>query len=247
MMRKLDDFIGVEKSSGVLHVNIYPVSEYPRKVKFSKSPYDKSFSPDKWRKRIGNSVYYYGKDIKDNYEELDVNNPLFGMIFRKYLLDLLSENIEPPWQLKELRSTLRIVKEITETYEHSDKIKLEYELIINVHHWQNMNFGLIVDLKINIFDQKTNQRASYPEIKDKYGEDVRKSIWYSVQAFHKHLTSEGKKYATAMRDKFNLITELLKEAFESSKGEKVFETSDGKIKVVFKPLEVIEVASDDAI
>lgn len=58
-----------------------------------------------------------------------------------------------------------------------------------------------------------NERISYQEIKDRYEEGVRKSIWRSVQAFHKHLTPQGKKYATAMRDKFNNITGLLKEAF----------------------------------
>jgi len=246
-MVRLDDFMGVEKSSGVLYINIYPVIEYPRKLKVSKSLYNESFSPGKWRKRIGDSVYYYGENINNHSEELDVDNFLFAVIFRKYLLDLLSENVSPPWQLKELKSTLRIVNEITENYEHSNKIKLEYELIISIHHWQDTNFGLIVDLKINIIDIETNRRISYPEIKDRYGENVRRSIWRSVQAFHRHLTPEGKKYATAMRDKFNLITNLLKEAFDPSDDEKLFRTPDGDVKVIFKPLEIVEVANDDAI
>ena len=250
-MRRFSDFIEVERSerrsSGVLYINIYPVSDYPRKIKVSKLPYDESFLPGRWRKRIGNKVFYYGEEIKEKFEEIDVDNPLFGMIFRKYLLDVLSENKATPWQLKELRSTLRIVKEITESYCHSDKIKLQYELIIGVHHWQNTDFGIIADLKINIIDRESDERISYPEIKDKYGEGVRKSIWYSVQAFHKHLTSDGKKYARAMWDKFNLITDLLKEALGASGNEKPFETSDGRIKIVFKPLEIVEVANDDAV
>ena len=252
-MMWLNNFRSVEKNPGVLQINIYPVVEYPKRIKVSKIPYDNNYSPGKWRKRIsdknlGDFIYYYdGDSFKDYAEEVEVDNPLFGKIFRKYLLDLLSENISPLWQLKRLSSTLNIVKEVTENYEHSDKIKLEYELIIRVHHWQNTNFGLIVDLKINVFDRETNQRISYPEIKDRYGEDVRKSIWRSVQAFHKHLTTEGKKYATAMRDKFSLITNLLKEVFHSSEDEKLFETSGGKIKIIFKPLEIVEVANDDGI
>jgi len=245
-MTRLDDFMDVERlerrSSGVLYINIYPVVSYPRKIKVSKFPYDKSFSPDKWRKRIENNVFYYGSGIKAQPEEIDVDNSLFGMIFRKYLLDMLSENIATPWQLKELRSTLRIVKEITESYDHSDRIKLQYELIIGVHHWQNTNFGLTIDLKINIFDRKTNERISYPEIGSKYGENVRYSIWKSVQAFHKHLKPDGKRYATAMRDKFNLIKAFLKEAFASSEDEKSFDTPDGEVKISFKPIEIVEVA-----
>lgn len=249
-MMRLNDFIEVEglerRSSGVLYINIYPVVRYPRKLRISRFPYDESFSLGKWRKRVGNMVYYYGSGIKtqpEEIEEIDVNNFLFGMIFRKYLLDMLSENIAIPWQLKELRSTLRIVKEITESYDYSDKIKLQYELIIGIHHWQNTNFGLTVDLKINIFDQKTNKRISYPEIGIKYGENARKSIWKSVQAFHKHLKPDGKRYATAMRDKFNFITALLKEAFVSSENEKSFDTPDGEVKISFKPLEIVEVAN----
>ena len=245
MMRQ-NDFIEVEglerRSSGVLYINIYPVSDYPRRIKVSKLPYDESFSPGKWRKRIGNAVYYYGNELEEHFEEIDADKPLFGKIFRRYLLDMLSENISTPWQLKELRSTLRIVKEITESYDYSDKIKLQYELIISVHHWQNTNFGLTVDLKINIFDRKTNERISYPEIGSKYGESMRRSIWKSVQAFHKHLKPDGKKYATAMRDKFNLITTLLKESFDSSEDEKSFGTPDGEVKITFKPLEIVEVA-----
>ncbi len=245
-MMRLNDFIEVEglerRSSGVLYINIYPVVRYPRKLRISRLPYDESFSPGKWRKRVGNMVYYYGSGIKAQPEEIDVDNSLFGMIFRKYLLDMLSENIAIPWQLKELRSTLRIVKEITESYDHSDRIKLQYELIIGVHHWQNTNFGLTADLKINIFDRKTNERISYTEIGSKYEENVRYSIWKSVQAFHKHLRSDGKKYATAMRDKFNLLTSSLKEAFGSSGDEKSFDTPDGEVKISFKPLEIVEVA-----
>jgi len=243
---KLDDFIDIgdrgRRSSGVLYINIYSIADYPRKIKVSKMPYDDSFSSDKWRKRIGDSVYCYGNDIKTHSEKIDVDSPLFGMIFRKYLLDLLSENITAPWQLKELRSTLRIVKEITEDYDYSNKIKLQYELIIGVHHWQNTNFGLTVDLKINIIDRENNQRISYPEIKEKYGESVKGSIWRSVQALHRHLRSDGKKYATAMRDKFNLLTSSLKEAFGSSGDEKSFDTTDGEIKISFKPFEIVEVA-----
>ena len=187
-MMRLDDFMGMERrSSGVLFINIYPIAQYPKRIKISKIPYDESYIANKWRKRIGNFVYYYGEDVKDNFEEIDVDNPSFGQIFRRYILDLLSENITPPWQLKELRSTLRIVKEITEDYDYSDKIKLQYELIIGVHHWQNTNFGLTVDLKINLFDQKTNERISYTEIGSKYGESIRRNIWRSVQAFHRHL------------------------------------------------------------
>jgi len=245
-MMRLNDFIEVEglerRSSGVLYINIYPVVSYPRKLRISRLPYDESFSPGKWRKRVGNMVYYYGSDIKAQPEEIDVDNSLFSMIFRKYLLDVLSENIVTPWQLKELRSTLRIVKEITESYDYSDKIKLQYELMIGVHHWQNTNFGLTVDLKINVIDRENNQRISYPEIGSKYGENVRYSIWRSVQAFHKHLKPDGKRYATAMRDKFNLITDLLKEAFASSEDEKSFDTPDGEVKISFKPLEIVEVA-----
>lgn len=246
-MIRLDDFITVERSSGILYINIYPIADYPRKIKVSKIAHDESYSPDKWRKRIGNTVYYYGEDINDRFEKINVDDPVFGMIFRKYLLDLLSENVATPWQLKELRSTLRIVKDISESYGYSDKIKLQYELIIGVHHWQNTNFGLIVDLKINVFDRKTSKRISYPEIRDKYGEDVRKSIWHSVQAFHKHLTPNGNKYATAMQYKFNLLTDLLKEALDSSDDEKSFKTSDGVVKIIFKPLEVVEVSNNDEI
>jgi len=250
-MMRLNDFIEAEglerRSSGVLYINIYPVVRYPRKLRISRLPYDESFSPGKWRKRVGNMVYYYGSGIKAQPEEIDVDNSLFGMIFRKYLLVLLSENITAPWQLKELRSTLRIVKEITEDYDYSDKIKLQYELIIGVHHWQNTNFGLTVDLKINVIDRENNQRISYPEIKDKYGESVKGSIWRSVQAFHRHLRSDGKKYATAMRDKFNLLTSSLKEVFGSSGDEKSFDATDGEVKIIFKPLEVVEVANDDRV
>jgi len=245
-MMRLNDFIEVEglerRSFGVLYINIYPVLDYPRKIKVSKLPYDESFSPGKWRKRVGNMVYYYGSGIKTQPEEIDVDNSLFGMIFRKYLLDMLSENIVTPWQLKELRSSLRIVKEITESYDYSDKIKLQYELITGVHHWQNTNFGLTVDLKINVIDKEINQRISYPEIGSKYGENVRYSIWRSVQAFHKHLKPDGKRYATAIRDKFNLITDLLKEVFGSSEDEKSFDTPDGEVKISFKPFEIVEVA-----
>ena len=255
IMVRLDDFMDMgdtdKRSSGVLYINIYPVIEYPRRIKISKIPYSSEYSPDKWRKRIGNFVYYYGNGIRGNFDEIDVDNPLFGKIFRKYLLDILSENITTPWQLKELKSNLRLIKEITENYDYSNIIKLQYELIIGIHHWQNTNFGLTVDVKINVFDRKTDKRISYPEIKDKYGEGVRKSIWRSVQAFHKHLTSDGKKYATAMRDKFNLLTSLLHEAFDSAfdslEGEKIFNTPDGEIKIIFKPLEVVEVSNSDGI
>jgi len=71
------------------------------------------------KKRVGNMVYYYGNCIKAQPVEIDIDNSLFGMIFRKYLLDMLSQNITESWELKELRSTLRIVKEITESYNHS--------------------------------------------------------------------------------------------------------------------------------
>lgn len=250
-METLDDFLGVSgreiRSSGVLHINIYPIKDYPRKIRISKEPYNESYVPDKWRKRIGNSVYFYGNGIKDKFDEIDADNPLFGKIFRKYLLDMLSENITAPWQLKELRSTLRLVKEITESYNYSDKIKLQYEIVISVHHWQNKNFGLTADLKINILDRKTNKRLSYPKIKDRYGENIRKSIWRSVQAFHRHFTFNGKKYATAMREKFNLLTSLLSEAFGSSEGERIFKTPDGEVKIIFKPLEVVEVSNNDGI
>jgi len=245
-MMRLNDFMEVEslerRSSGVLYINIYPIAQYPKKIKVSKVPYDEGFSPGKWRKRMGNEVFYYGNNVGGHFEEIDVDNPLFGSIFRKYLLDMLSENISTPWQLKELRSTLRVVKEITESYYHSDKIKLQYEIIIGIHHWQATKFGLTVDLKINIIDRETDNRISYPEIGNKYGENVRRNIWKSVQAFHKHLTSEGRKYATAMRDKFNLLTNLLKEAFDSSRDEKSFNTPDGEVKITFKPLEIVEVA-----
>lgn len=242
------DFITMERrSSGVLFINIYPVIEYPTKIKISKIPYNDEYSPDRWRKRIGNSVYYYGDGIRENFYEIAVNSPLFGKIFRKYLLDMLSENITAPWQLKELKSNLRVVKEITESYDYSDIIKLQYELIIGIHHWQNTNFGLTVDLKINVIDRENNQRISYSEIKDKYGEGVKRSIWRSVQAFHRHLTPDGNKYATAMRDKFNLLTGLLHEAFGSSEGEKIFNTPDGEVKIIFKPLEVVEVSNNDGI
>ena len=245
-MVRLDDFFDEKglkrRSSGVLYINIYPIIDYPRKIKISKRTYGGIFSPGKWRKRIGNEVFYYGNDIKENFEDINVNDLLFGMIFRKYLLDLLSENITAPWQLKELRSTLRIVKEITEDYDYSNKIKLQYELTIGVHHWQNTNFGLTVNLKINIIDRENNQRISYPEIKEKYGESVKGSIWRSVQALHRHLRSDGKKYPTAMRDKFNLLTSSLKEAFGSSGDEKSFDTTDGEIKISFKPFEIVEVA-----
>ena len=247
----INDFMDVgdmdRRNSGVLYVNIYPVIEYPRRIKISKIPYSREFSPDKWRKRIGNSVYYYGNRVMENFDEIDVNNPLFGKIFRKYLLDILSENIIAPWQLKELKSNLRVVKEITESYDYSNKIKLQYELIIGIHHWQGTNFGLTVDLRINVIDRENNQRLSYPEIKDKYGESVRKSIWRSVQTFHRHLRSDGKRYATAMRDKFNLLTDSLKETFGSSQDEKFFDTIDGKIKIIFKSLEVVEVSNNDGI
>ena len=246
-MMRLNDFMDVEnlerRSSGVLFINIYPIAQYPKKIKVSKRPYDESFSPGKWRKRIGNEVFYYGNDVEGHFEEIDVNNPLFSSIFRKYLLDTLSDNISTLWQLKELRSNLRIIKEITESYYHSDKIKLQYELIISVHHWQDTNFGLTVDLKINVFDRETDERISYPEIENRYGGDVRYSIWKSVQAFHRHLKPDGKRYATAMRDKFNLITAHLKEAFGSSENEKSFNTPDGEIKITFKPLEIVEVAN----
>ena len=242
------DLITMERrSSGVLFINIYPVLEYPTKIKISKVPYNDGYSPDRWRKRIGNSVYYYGNGIRENFDEIDVNSPLFGKIFRKYLLDMLSENITAPWQLKELKSNLRVVKEIIESYDYYNIIKLQYELIIGIHHWQNTNFGLAVDLRINVIDRENNQRISYPEIKDKYGESVRKSIWRSVQAFHRHLRSDGKKYATAMRDKFNLLTSLLQEAFGSSESERIFNIPDGKVKIFFKPLEVVEVSNNDGI
>ncbi len=197
---------------------------------------------------MGSFIYYYGNrvDIKNGSSEtINADNKLFGSIFRKYTLSLLSENINKPWQPKEVKSTLRIVKEISEDYEYSEKIRLQYELIIDVHHWRNTNFGLAVDLKINIIDIKNSQRISYPGIKDMYGEGVSNSIWYSVQAFRKHLTSNGKKYATAMQDKFNLLTNSLKEAFDSSGDEKSFDTSDGKINITFKPIEVVEVSSND--
>jgi len=246
-MVRLDDFKDVgdtdKRSSGVLYINIYPVMEYPRRIKISKIPYSREYSPDRWRKRIGNFVYYYGNGIKENSDEIDINSPLFGKIFRKYLLDMLSENITTPWQLKELKSNLRAVKEITESYNYSDKIKLQYELIIGIHHWQITNFGLIVDLKINVIDRETDERISYPKVENRYGGDVRYSIWKSIQAFHRHLRSDGKKYATAMRDKFNLITAHLKEAFGSSENEKSFNTPDGGIKITFKPLEIVEVAN----
>ncbi|AIG98198.1 MULTISPECIES: hypothetical protein [Archaeoglobus] len=235
------------RSSGILYINIYPIVNYPETIKVSAIPYYEEFLPGKWKKRIGDLIYLYGYGIENEFDEIDNSNALFGKIFRKYLLDILSENIATPWQLKELGSTLRLVKEITENYEFSNIIKLQYELIINVHHWQNTNFGIIVDLKINILDRENNQRISYTKIKDKYGESVKKKIWVSVQAFHRHLTPEGKKYATAMRDKFNLLTGLLKEAFGSSEDEKTFSTPDGEIKIVFKPLEIVEVSNNDGI
>ncbi len=157
---------------------------------------------------------------------------------------MLSENITGQWQLKELASTLKLIKEISEKYPFSDRIKFQYELIIGVHHWQNTNFGLIADLKINVSDRKTENHLSYVKIKDKYGEDVKESIVKSVQYFHKHLNFYGGKYATAMREKFNLITNLLRESFGVSEEKKSFYSPDGEIKVVFKPLEVVEVSND---
>jgi len=251
-MMRLDDFMDVErlerKSSGVLYINIYPIAQYPKKIKILKVPHDESFSSSKWRKRIGNFVYYYGKGVENDFEEINVSNPLFNNIFRKYLLDLLSENITKPWELRELRSTLSIIKEISESYSYSDIIKLQYELTIGIHHWQKTNFGLIVDLRrINISDRRSGKSLSYFEIKNRYGSDVKDSIWHSVQALRKHLMPDGKKYATAMQDKFNLITSLLKEAFDVSGKEKSFKANDGMIKVVFEPLEVVEVDSYDAV
>jgi len=244
---RLNNFTNAERNSGILYINIYYVADYPRIIKISKAPYDDSFSPGKWKKRIGSFVYYYGNELTGHFEEININNSLFGAIFRKYLLEVLSENINEPWDFKELKSNLTIVKDISDSYKHSDKIKLQYVLIIGVHHWQNTNFGIIVDLKVNIIERVSDKRISYPEIKDKYGESVRESIWSSVQAFHKHLTPNGKKYATAMRDKFNLLTALIKEAFGSLEDEISFETPDGDVKILFKPLEVVEVADDDAI
>jgi len=45
-----------------------------------------------------------------------------------------------------------------------------------------------------------------------------------------------------MRDKFNLLTSSLKEAFGSSGDEKSFNMPDGEVKITFKPLEIVEVA-----
>lgn len=248
IMISVDELTDAEReSSGILHINIYPVVEYPNKIKVSKIPYYKNYSSGKWRKRIGDFIFYYGESVKSDFEKINVNNPLFGRIFRKYILDLLSESISAPWRLKELKSTLRIVKEISQDYGYSDIIKLQYELTIGVHHWQDTNFGLIVDLKINVLDRESQEYLSYLSIKEKYGEDVRRSIWRSVQAFHKHLILDGKKYATAMRDKFNLITDLLKESFGLSGHERIFDTSDEKIKIAFKPLEIVKVSNDDGI
>ena len=82
----LNDFIEVEglerRSSGVLYINIYPVSDYPRKIKVSKLPYDESFSRGKWRKRIGTLVYYYGNCIKAQPVEIDIDNSLFGGAYK---------------------------------------------------------------------------------------------------------------------------------------------------------------------
>jgi len=246
-MIKLNDFRETIRSAGNLYINIYPVIEYPQKIKVLKKPYEESYSPGKWKKRIGDLVYFYGNAAKDSFDNtIDIENGLFGMIFRKYILDLLSENLSPLCQIKDLRSTLRIAKEI-EGYQYADKITLQYELIIGIHHWQNTNFGITADLKINVLDKIRNERISYQEIKDRYGEDIRRSIWRSVQAFHKHLTPKGKRYATAMRDKFSNITDLLKEAFSVTGNEKTLDSNDGIIKIAFRPLEVIEVANDDAI
>ncbi len=247
-MINVNDFIETRRSAGNLYINIYPVVEYPQRIKVLKNPYDENYSHGKWKKRIGDLVYFYGNTTKNSFDDvIDIENDLFGMIFRKYILDLLSENLSPLWQIKEHRSTLRIVKEISGSYQHADKITLQYELIIGIHHWQNTNFGITADLKINVFDKIRNERISYQEIKDRYGEDVRRSIWRSVQAFHKHLTPQGRRYATAMRDKFLNITDLLKEAFSVTGKEKILNTNDGIIKITFEPLEIVEVATDDAI
>lgn len=247
-MIKGSDFEETRRSAGNLYINIYPLIEYPQRIKVLKEPYDENYSPGKWKKRIGDLVYFYGNATKDSFGDvIDIENDLFGMIFRKYILDMLSENLSHLWQIKDLRPTLRIVKVISESYQYSDRITLQYELIIGIHHWQNTNFGITADLKINVLDKIRNKPISYQEIKDRYGEDIRRSIWRSVQAFHKHLTPQGRRYATAMRDKFLNITDLLKEAFSVTGNEKTLNSNDGIIKIAFKPLEVIEVANDDAI
>jgi len=246
-MEKDDDLINMQTENlGILRINVFPIVGYPHTVRVSKVKWDQSYSPGKWRKRIGNYIYYFGKGLLQNYEEVHVKDPLFGKIFRKYILDSLSESVTEPWKTRELKSNLVIAKDISENYAHSGKIKLEYELMINIHHWQDTNFGLIADLRVRTIDRESGKPISYSGIKDKYGEMVRKNIWYSVQAFHKHLTRDGKKYQTAMRDKFFLLTELLKEAFGSPRKEKILYVPDGEVRLVFEPLEVVEVA-DDAI
>ncbi len=59
-MEELNNFIDIEslerRSSGILYINIYPVAQYPKKIKVSKKSYDESFSPGRWRKRMGNTL-----------------------------------------------------------------------------------------------------------------------------------------------------------------------------------------------
>ncbi len=45
-------------------------------------------------KKNGKHFIIIGNNVGGHFEEIDIGNPLFGMIFRKYPLDLISENIK---------------------------------------------------------------------------------------------------------------------------------------------------------
>ena len=50
-----------------------------------------------------------------------------------------------------------------------------------------------------------------------------------------------------MRDKFNLLTNLLRGTFGASEYERSFETLNKEVKLIFKPFEIVEVSNYDAI
>lgn len=153
-----------------IYLNVFPVVKYPEEIEVVSLEYsDENYEKYKnFCYRIGDKLYIYGNGLNGSKKiSLVQGNREFSLLLRHLILEAIKETYnKEKYRIEDKRKRLTIIRK--EPSIRTDYVEVFEGIEIQTIHWQDLNFGLIVDyLTRNSFTEKfktekLSENASLP-------------------------------------------------------------------------------------
>lgn len=250
-----------------MRVNILPVVEYPEEIfplveiDYSKELYE-NFK--EYAYRLGNKIYIFGKGIRNfnpsQFSKLNGRNEeekrAFSLLLRRLILYSIAETIEISNFLivGNTKNTSKLMIQKKNPSLEVDRVRIYERLELQTIHWQDKNFGVIVNYKtVNEWTPEFKQQigeepCSYHNIRKRLSpQDANQLLKIQIPKLRRE-RERGRWRGDALKQKFEKTMELFKESVKWGSGIRIKEfelPTNGKIKISDEFVEVVPLGSEN--